>query len=160
MCRWPVLHMALLMVIVCIGLLLRMPFTSFQMLSSQNSHTLPFSFRLYQIWGPFQLSIILFYLNFTCLKEDNFWINFDVFGKNFIILRVSGWNIICKYYLNACVVSAFFLEGNAVFIFIIFTLHTYHSAFPIFIYYNILCVIFCWHLSRIMFGYCSKLNTI
>ena len=40
--------------------------------------------------GLFSFPFILFYLKFICLKEDIFWINFDVFGKNFINLRVSG----------------------------------------------------------------------
>ena len=64
-----------------------------------------FSLGLYQILRPFQLSIH-FCSDFTCLK-GYFWINFDVLGKNFVMLRVSGQNINGKYYSNACMVSLF-----------------------------------------------------
>ena len=48
---------------------------------------------------------------------------------------------------------SFRLGSNAVLILIIFTLHTSLALYLIFI---IFCIIFCWHLSRIMFRYCSK----
>ena len=45
------------------------------------------------------------YLKLVCKKI--FWINFDVFRKNFVILRVSGQNIIGKCYLNVCAAPIF-----------------------------------------------------
>ena len=36
---------------------------------------------------------------------------------------------------------------------IIFTVHTSHVLYLL---YYIICITFCWHLSRFMFGYCSK----
>ena len=138
-------------------------FTSFRMLLSQNLNTLPFFFQIISDVRAFWLSTH-FCLDFICMK-GYFWINVDVLRKKFLILRVSGQNINGKYYSNACIVSLFsfwliWLGGNVVFIHIICALHTFLSAFSYIMFIIFLCITFYQCLSRIMFGYCSKLSTI
>ena len=124
MCRWPVLHMALLMVIICIGSFLRMLLLHFGCyFHGIHTHS-HFSSGLYWILGPIWLSP-KFYSDFICTKGC-FWIKFNMLRKNFVILRVSGQNINSKYCLNASVFSLFsfwfvWLGSNAVFIIIVCT---------------------------------------
>ena len=103
MCKWPVSHMVLfLMVNVHIGLLFRMFFTLLWMLLSQNSHL---TFLLDYV--DYESFLAFYFFKIGMLKRNIFWINFDVFRKNFVILRISGQNIIGKCYLNVYVASIF-----------------------------------------------------
>ena len=130
------------------------------MLLSPNSHTLLFFF-----WITLDIRACLALYSFGFyMYERILWINFNVLGKNFVISRVSGQNINGKYCLNVCMVSLFpfcfvWLGGNAMFILILCTLHTFLSAFSYTMLYSSLCITFCQCLSR-MFRYCSKLSTI
>ena len=125
-------HVALLMVIICIGSFLSMLLLHFRCYFHRIHIHSCFSFGLYWISGPVWLST-LFYPDFIYMK-GYFWIIFNVPGKNFVILRVSGWHINDKYCLNACMVfllSFWFvwLGSNVVFILIVCTLYTFLSAF-------------------------------
>ena len=57
--------------------------------------------------GLFSVPLNSFLFKVHMFKKNIFWINFDEFGKNFVILRVYGQNMIDKCYLNACVISRF-----------------------------------------------------
>ena len=148
--------MALLMVIIHTGLFLGMLLLHFRCYFHRIHIHSHFSSRLYWILGPFQLSTHVC-LDFICMK-GYIWINFDVLGKTFVILRVSGQNINGKHYSNTCVVSLFFsgLYGLEVMwcSYLLF-LHYTPSFLPFLIscFIIILCVIFCQCLSRIMFVY-------
>ena len=80
-------------------------------------------------------------------------------GKNFVISRVSGWSANGMYHpwMHLLFLFSFWyyfmLGSNAVLILMVFTLHI-----PLFclVSFFLLCIIFCWCLSRIMFRYCSK----
>ena len=144
MCRWPVLHVALWIIIVCIGLLLRMfllhlrcylykihihshfsyalvcfleCFCFISDVTFTNPHTTPtFLLDYIRYRGLFGLPLLQYIYIYIYIYNIYIYIyiyiyiildNFDVIWKNFVILGVSGWNIIGKYYLNACLISAF-----------------------------------------------------
>ena len=100
MCKWPVLHMVLLlMVTICTASLLWMLLLYLGCYFHKIYIHSCFSFRLCGFWKVFGYLLDLFKIHM--IKRNIFWINFGVFGKNFVILRVSGQNIIRTCYLNS-----------------------------------------------------------
>ena len=99
--------MALLMVIIYIGLFLECFYFILDVICTEFTYTPIFLPDYIRYEGLFGSPFIFILFKFHMFKRGYFWINFDVLRRNFVILRISGWNIIGMYYLNACVVSSF-----------------------------------------------------
>ena len=93
------------------------------------------------------------------LQNDTLDIKFIMLRKTFVILRVSGWSANGMYQVWIHLLFLFSFQyhlrlgSSAVLTLIVFTLHSFPFCLVSIL---LLCIIFWWCLSRIMFRYCSK----
>ena len=128
MCRWPVLHMVILMVIVCTSLLFQVLHFILDVIFHRiHIHSCFFYWTImdiYVLFLPFYL-LLGYYLQSNTLDVE-----FNVLGKNFVILLMVCiiYECICYFHFPFSFMILCRLGGNVVFTLIVLTLYTSHFA--------------------------------